>query len=469
MALRLRIVSDHARRLGSRATKVFGVHGGSIGRATDNDWILPDPERYLSGKHARIDFRTGNFFVVDSSSNGTFVNGAHAPLGKSSERQLKDGDYLRLGEYEMLVSIDESNDFPPDESAIVAYDGGTPSSAVNKSTANDIGVKLDLSELLEPSDDLLPASPPAAAAAKPSAAPARPAPAAGAPAASAPSAPAMKDPLGMPASDAYGQSLGDEAESTPWHMMTRPLRIDRTPAAEARLAEPLAAPPVRPRSVTLIDSDIDSGVAELCRGAGLDPESVAPENRAAMLQLCGRLLREVVVGLLDVTQSGAEFRNRFRIPPPAEDAPNFFARGVDESVRRLLTTMSVRNGSVDALRESFQEIKSQQPAFLKAMHAAFEECLGRLDPKELAERFERTGKRGVFGSQNRNRYWDLYSELYGTLAQRPTDGFPHLFVETFARIYEERMNQARNGRRSAFGADREEWSAEPDPRAIGEG
>ena len=144
MALRLRIVSDHARRLGSRATKVFGVHGGSIGRATDNDWILPDPERYLSGKHARIDFRAGNFFVIDSSSNGTYVNGAHAPLGKSSERQLKDGDYLRLGEYEMLVSIDESNDFPPDESAIVAYDGGTPSSAVNKSTANDIGVKLDL-------------------------------------------------------------------------------------------------------------------------------------------------------------------------------------------------------------------------------------------------------------------------------------------------------------------------------------
>ena len=57
MTLRLSVVSEHGIRLGAQSTKVFGVHGGSIGRGTDNEWILPDPERYLSGKHARIDFR----------------------------------------------------------------------------------------------------------------------------------------------------------------------------------------------------------------------------------------------------------------------------------------------------------------------------------------------------------------------------------------------------------------------------
>jgi type VI secretion system FHA domain protein len=110
-------------RLGALSTKVFGVHGGSIGRGTDNEWILPDPERYLSGKHARVDFRAGNYVLVDTSSNGTYVNGAQVPLGKYHDYLLKDGDYVRLGEYELLVSIDKSNDFPPDQSAIVAYDG----------------------------------------------------------------------------------------------------------------------------------------------------------------------------------------------------------------------------------------------------------------------------------------------------------------------------------------------------------
>ena len=154
MALRLSVVSEHAIRLGEQSTKVFGVHGGTIGRATDNEWILPDPERYLSGKHARVDFRAGTYVLVDTSSNGTYVNGAQVPLGKYHEYPLKDGDYIRLGEYELLVSIDKSNDFPPDESAIVAYDGRRTSSAVKKSTANDLGADLDLSQLLEPSDSL---------------------------------------------------------------------------------------------------------------------------------------------------------------------------------------------------------------------------------------------------------------------------------------------------------------------------
>jgi predicted component of type VI protein secretion system len=63
MALRLDIISDQRQRLGGRASIVFGVAGGSIGRAADNDWVLPDPQRYLSGHHARIHFRQGAFYL----------------------------------------------------------------------------------------------------------------------------------------------------------------------------------------------------------------------------------------------------------------------------------------------------------------------------------------------------------------------------------------------------------------------
>src|SRR6202163_839423 len=202
MTLRLSVVSEHGIRLGAHSTKVFGVHGGSIGRGTDNEWILPDPERYLSGKHARVDFRAGSYILVDTSSNGTYVNGAQVPLGKYHDYLLKDGDYIRLGEYELLVSIDKSNDFPPEDSAIVAYDGQSPSSAVKKSTAGDLGADLDFSQLLEPSDLLVGDS-------------------------------------GVRPRDAYGQAVPGRAEppspprlepeadaATPWHMMTRPLAVE---------------------------------------------------------------------------------------------------------------------------------------------------------------------------------------------------------------------------------------------------
>src|ERR1700759_1096406 len=129
MALRLRVVSEHSTRLGAPSTKVCGFHGGTVGRATENDSILPDPERYLSGKHARIDFRAGTYVLVDTSSNGTYINGSQVPLGKFHDYLLKDGDYVRIGEYELLASIDKSNDFPPEQGATVAYDGQVPSPA----------------------------------------------------------------------------------------------------------------------------------------------------------------------------------------------------------------------------------------------------------------------------------------------------------------------------------------------------
>jgi type VI secretion system protein len=55
MPLTLRITGTQAARLAERATRVFGVHGGRIGRASDNDWVLPDPHRFLSGYHALIE------------------------------------------------------------------------------------------------------------------------------------------------------------------------------------------------------------------------------------------------------------------------------------------------------------------------------------------------------------------------------------------------------------------------------
>jgi type VI secretion system protein len=443
MALRLRVVSEHSTRLGTLATKVFGVHGGSIGRATDNEWILPDPERYLSGKHARVDFRAGAYILVDTSSNGTYVNGAQVPLGKYHDYPLKDGDYVRLGEYELLVSIDQTNDFPPDESAIVAFDGQAPSSAIKKATANDLGADLDLSQLLEPSGLSIADS-------------------------------------GSRPRDLYGQSLppldsnSAEAAGTPWHMMTRPLKVD-SPKADApqasRVIENSPSPNLsRSQSLALYEGDFDIGLAAFCRGAGIDPRSVGTDARGAALQLAGQLLREAVLGLMDLNQGRTEFRNKFRIPAPPADAaesPLNLSKGVDEALVRLLTTVSTRAGSVDAIRDNFRELKAQNTAALAATRAAFEEFLGRVDPKELEERFERAGKRGVFGGQSKAKYWDMYAELFSGLAQRPADGFPHAFTETFAKAFEARLRALIPPKRSAFGADRDEPN-NPNGHAVGD-
>jgi type VI secretion system protein len=456
MALRLRVVSEHSTRLGQRATKIFGVHGGTIGRSSDNEWILPDPERYLSGKHARVDFRAGTYVLVDTSSNGTYVNGAQVPLGKYHDYLLKDGDYIRLGEYELLVTIDQSNDFPPEESAIVAYDGKSPSSAVKKSTANDLGADLDLSVLLETTDQ---------------------------PAADS----------GIRPRDAYGQSLpkvpapADEG-ATPWHMLTRPLRVESQKAEPsksegARADSPAsshssAGPPSisgRSFSATLFDADSEAGLSAFCRGAGIELRSLNSEARSTALQLAGQILRESILGMMDLKHGSHEFRNRFRISAAAAEAPESplnFSKGVDEALVRLLNNLSTRAGSVEAIRTSFRELKAENTASLAAMHTAFEEFLERVNPKELEERFERASKRGVFGTSTKARNWDLYTEMYAGLAQRPDDGYPHLFTESFAKAFEAKLRTLVPPRRGSFQPDRGEAArgddADPGDKAVGD-
>jgi type VI secretion system protein len=54
MAIKLRVISEHYRQLGDNCSRVFGVNGGTVGRASDNDWILPDSRRVVLAHHFQI-------------------------------------------------------------------------------------------------------------------------------------------------------------------------------------------------------------------------------------------------------------------------------------------------------------------------------------------------------------------------------------------------------------------------------
>ncbi len=84
------------------------VTGGefALGRSSENDWPLADPERVLSKRHCMIAFRGGRWQVADISTNGTFHNRDAEPIGRGNTRELRDGDRLRMGPYEFEVRIE---------------------------------------------------------------------------------------------------------------------------------------------------------------------------------------------------------------------------------------------------------------------------------------------------------------------------------------------------------------------------
>ena len=77
--------------------------------------------------------------MTDTSSNGTYLNEETAPISDIGSQALKDGDRLRIGDYEVIVSVDAANDFSPEKSAIVAYEASAhppPASRPRTTSAN---------------------------------------------------------------------------------------------------------------------------------------------------------------------------------------------------------------------------------------------------------------------------------------------------------------------------------------------
>ncbi len=139
----------------TKNTHTFAQQGGTIGRGADNDWVLEDPERFISSRHAQITFENGQYYLTDISTNGTFFNGAAEPVGKGNTVKLSDGDKFSLGDYEFLASIFQPEQQPVPEMASGPFADAAPAAAAPAPTA---AASMDM-----PAQDDYFAAPPAAA------------------------------------------------------------------------------------------------------------------------------------------------------------------------------------------------------------------------------------------------------------------------------------------------------------------
>ena len=394
MTIRLRVISGHRRQLSGRDSVEFGPDGGSIGRSADNDWVLPDPHRYVSARHARISYREGHYYLEDLSTNGVYVNDKPEPLAQrgSEGYGLRDGDVLRLGEYQIGISLEEHT-----SDSAAALPSRIMAVQALGSAQTDIGAELNL-------EDLLTADPESAGELQPGNAFGQ----------------GRSRPGGLPPPLPVAERARARADSGEDTLARRLGRVSRTAAREESAAA----------------SD-DSGWRAFCRGAGVKPEQMPAPTE--MMHLAGRLLREALVGLKDLERSRSQARDRFHIqlPPPEPGAPPLGQLTVEELMLALFSQHDAH--AVDAvrwLRERHDEVKAHELALVQAFRAAFIEFLGRLDPAELEARFAQ-GRRGKPDS---SPYWGLFTSFYRNLLDRPADHLPPTFVEAFAAAYKESLH-----------------------------
>lgn len=503
MVLKFSVASAQAASLGADAEKLFRLHGGSIGRGRDNDWVLPDTERIVSSRHARIIYDNGQFFLEDISTNGTFINHSDNPAPRGQPIPLTHGDVLEIGEYEIHVALLE-DDAPgvegiaerayPASAEFVAKPYVPPAEPArpDKQPYATPSLLDALPDTEEPADhgtasDHLPAEqegfvPPRASRELMTEAEPMPVqevlPAdwwqdsdigtvqdqAGSPAVA--DTPAITPPAADGQAEACAQPQAQPQTAPPTKQNTP--GADEGPgisphdpdalAAAAMTAKtgtinPLPTEPAGPNehaapSVTAADTARDIAAelqAAFFQGAGLEPEAPDFESQAAAVawfNQLGRIMRVVTQGTLDVLHARSMLKSEFRLSQT-------IVRATQNNPLKFTVDTDA------ALQQLFED---NRPGLLNP-EAAFAEAMQDIKSHEMAvvagmraafecllERFEPGAIEAKCKAQDKlsslglgNKPWKCYKQFYEAFKASANDDFQGIFGSDFVRAYEEQI------------------------------
>jgi type VI secretion system protein len=407
MALRLTIISEQNAALGDRATLILDKAGGTIGRSDDNDWVLPDPHRYISAHHARISYRNGSFIVEDTSTNGLYINDELDPVGRLGPQPLRPGDTLRMGSYR--IGVRDNDGTVTDPSAIVPF-SIRPAAEEPGGSQRDIGVDLNISELLTNDSDLSAAR-------------------------------RAFDPWGNPVADSALLQF-DTAQKAASHRPRPP-----GPARAAAAAGPAARPPaaakpaaaakpgapatapnpaststvaaLNPATAAKAEAAAAGALEAFCRGAGMDSRKLPAEAQERLLRLAGLLLREALVGIKELARMQREIRKESGLRADADEPERVALQNlaVEELLARLLLGHDQRQlDAVQWLRELFGLASRHDAALMRALRPALVEFTKRLDPAPQNPRSAAAAR-------------------FRSITDMPDGRLPHLFLESLARSF----------------------------------
>jgi predicted component of type VI protein secretion system len=396
MSLLLEVISANKDILGSDRVREFREDGGTIGRSLQNDWILPDPDQFISGNHAAIDYKAGAYYLLDVSTNGVFVNEEEEPIGKGKPRRLFDGDLLRMGEFEFKVKLDEgeSLSMPPPEPMTVVPDH--VERLVSEESAKT-GIEL-LGEEEMTSDD-------------------------------------------------------DEFENALFGGAVAEKEAHKGNGQMNDQENPFAPPPTKAETDRV---DLESLLDAFMRGLDISRADIHPTtDPLVVMENAGKVLKEFVDGTSDLLTRRGGVKAMFRLDQttimPKENNPLKLAENTRDSMMQLLIGKEGEYLSpVDAVREVCTDLKIHQGAMLEAMMSAFVEYIGRFDPEALQENFDRTlDSKPLFRAKNQLKYWQLYCDLYPIMTEQSIGTLPHQFAEDFVRAYEKHIAQAQRLERNS--------------------
>lgn len=460
---------------GSGESRSFDHRGLTIGRGDDCDWVLDDPSRFLSKSHCFIDYVDGSYVLFDLSTNGTFVNGSDAPLGRANSRVLADGDRIGMGDYQFAVRMSGAEAPAASHSIDVddpmAYPFGVEPKAPTdrlpswsaEPRAEDpfafpSGNEADQRWARPAEPDHLPAEqvafrPPSpkfqeipedwAATPEPEPvrgkAPPRPIPADwSAPPTNRPPEPPALKPVAAPVPFTEPPPLPTEPPPLP----VRPPELPRTvpppiPIMAQARPEAVPAPAPQPKPAPAGGPDL---LRTMLEAAGLDPDRFPAERGPEIATMFGEIARASVQGLIEALNARSALKGEFRIErtsiQPRNNNPLKFSATPAEAIGAILNPpLPAFAKGADAIAEGFRDLHEHQIGTVGGMEQALRHLLDTLSPAAIEAAAGSGGLGGMLPGGRKARLWDAYVALHRQTAETASNNIREVFGPSFAEGY----------------------------------
>lgn len=382
MELVFDLVGSRQHPPGLLTQKTFRHVGGLIGRSEDCDWYLPDPQRVLSGQHARISYSEGDYFLTDLSSNGVQLADGQR-LNKGEPWRIQHGQAFILGSFTLAARlIRDPAGFADDFSVPGGHQGLIP---------DDAFLELDPLQALE-----------------------------------------RRDPHGLDELDGQDPFASDATRSDY-------ARVDLDSLGIPALVPEAMAPAVeRPAAPQRQAPAFWQGFGE---ALGLDLTSLDDDARETLALEVARLLRLATQGLHGCLRTRNETRNELRLPlttvQSSGNNPLTFAADGDAALAQLLRPTTVGQLPADqAVTRACRELQAHQVGLVAASRQAVLVTLEQLAPAQCEARLEREDRLPRWGRDA--TLWRAWQRQYRDLRQ-DEDWRERLFAKDFAQAYTDQV------------------------------
>ena len=428
----------------------------TIGRSPECDWVLQDPSKAISKLHCEIYNRGDQVFIIDHSSNGTFLNGGSERLARGQPVPVNTGDRLAVSGYILAMqsstpSLIEDDLFPEQPAQIPDdFAGSFPENLEQppkiESGVTDRAPSASIDDLINDIGSPIAGDPLAPQ-------PTREEPERGrGELSSAFQQPILsiqefessegaipadwsnpenesKDIIGGAGATGQNNQIPDDFDFDSDGGQEQPVPTDRAVLGGASV-------------------QANEALAAFVEGAGLKVEDFGGEDPLRVLSRAGQVYRQAVLNFSDILRDRSFLKNEFRLErtllSSQDNNPLKFSDPQVAAVKLLKHPESGFVDGAEAVREAGQDIKRHQIAVLAGLREALQALLDRFRPSNILSWVATStpSKRliGGEGAQIRNA-WNRFVALHENCEEDASTSANSFLNEAFRQGYEDQINK----------------------------